>query len=126
MGTHMPFLSYIGITKLRRGTTTGIAANPQSLRSPAATALALPHLKSPKLHIIRIKGVSLIDLTGFELNKTTELIHAEFTGTGLTELPPRLFEKNAKLAVCHLASNSFQTFAADLFRNNKKLGQVRI
>jgi hypothetical protein len=125
LGTTMPSLSYIGITRLLQGTNIGTAAPTQSARSPAAAALVLPQFDAPRLHAVRLKSVPLVNLSDASFDQCSELRYFELTGAELTALPSRIFDKNKQLNVIRLHSNSLSTFPDGLFRNNVKLKNVR-
>ena len=126
LGTKMPSLSYIGITRLLQGTKIGTAAPVQSARSPAVAALVLPQFDAPRLHAVRIKSVRLVNLSNASFDICLDLRYVDLTGAVLTALPSRVFDKNKQLSIIHLESNSLSTFPDGLFCNNVQLKNVRM
>ena len=126
LGTKMPSLSYIGITRLLQGTKIGTAAPVQSARSPAVAALVLPQFDAPRLHAVRLKSVRLVNLSNASFDICLDLRYVDLTGAVLTALPSRVFDKNKGLSIIHLESNLLSTFPDGLFRNNVQLKEVRM
>ena len=126
LGTKMPSLSYIGITRLLQGTKIGTAAPVQSARSPAVAALVLPQFDAPRLHAVRLKSVRLVNLSNASFDICLDLRYMDLTGAVLTALPSRVFDKNKQLSIIHLESNSLSTFPDGLFCNNVQLKNVRM